>query len=94
MYEILALLHTTIKHNNGGIKMAEIKFEITESIGVISESSKGWTKELNLVSWNNYAPKYDIREWDPEHLKMGKGVTFTKEELKRLRDLLNEMDLD
>ncbi len=73
--------------------MAEIKYEIIESLGVLSESAKGWTKEINLVSWNNYPPKYDIREWDPEHIKMGKGVTFTVEEIKILRDILNELDL-
>jgi len=74
--------------------MAEIKYEITESIGVIADTPKGWTKELNLVAWNNYAPKYDIREWDPEHIKMGKGITFNAEEIKNLRDLLNGLDLD
>lgn len=73
--------------------MAEIKFEIKESFGILSESAKGWTKEINLVSWNNYPAKYDIREWDPEHLKMGKGVTFTADEIKELRDILNGLDL-
>ncbi|MCB2291015.1 hypothetical protein LGK97_14865 [Clostridium sp. CS001] len=73
--------------------MAEIKFEIKENIGVISESSKGWTKELNLMSWNDKEPKYDIREWDAEHKKMGKGVTLSVEELKKLKEILNGMDL-
>jgi len=73
--------------------MAEIKYEIQENLGVLSEGSKGWTKELNLISWNNREPKYDIREWDPEHKKMGKGVTLTKDELKKLKDILNDMDL-
>lgn len=73
--------------------MAEIKFEITKNLGVLSESAKGWTKEVNLVSWNNYPAKYDIREWDPEHLKMGKGVTLNAEEIKELRDILNGLDL-
>lgn len=73
--------------------MANIKFEITENIGPLSESAKGWTKELNLVSWNDREPKYDIREWDPTHERMGKGVTFTAEEIKKLRDLLNQLDL-
>ena len=68
--------------------MPEIKFEIIKNIGTLSESSKGWTKELNLISWNGRDPKYDIREWDPEHQKMGKGVTLTIEELKRLKELL------
>jgi hypothetical protein len=48
-------------------RMADIKFEIKKTIGTLSESAKGWTKELNLVSWNGREPKYDIREWDPEH---------------------------
>jgi len=73
--------------------MAEIKFEIIENIGVLSESAKGWNKELNLVSWNDKEPKYDLREWDPEHKKMGKGVTLTIQEFKKLRDVLNNIDL-
>ena len=73
--------------------MPEIKFEIINTIGVLSESSKGWTKELNLISWNGREPKYDIRDWDPEHEKMGKGVTLTNEELKSLKQLLLEMEL-
>jgi len=52
--------------------MAKIKFEIIKNIGVLSESSKGWKKELNLVSWNDRDPKYDLRDWDPEHEKMGR----------------------
>lgn len=73
--------------------MAEIKYEVKESHGVISESSKGWTKELRSISWNNREPKYDIRDWSPEDEKMGKGVTLSLEELRKLRDVLNEMDL-
>ena len=73
--------------------MAEIKYEIKENLGVLSESAKGWTKEINLVSWNNYPAKYDIREWDPEHIKMGKGVTLNAEEIKQLRDILNGLEL-
>lgn len=74
--------------------MAQIKFEIKENIGVLSESSKGWTKELNLVSWNDKEAKFDLREWSGDHEKMGKGVTFTIEEIKALRALLNKIDLD
>jgi hypothetical protein len=68
--------------------MAEIKFEITEHVGVLSESAKGWTKELNLVSWNEKPPKYDLREWSPDHEKMGKGITLSKEEMAKLKELL------
>lgn len=73
--------------------MTNFKYEIIKHIGNISESSKGWTKELNLISWNNREPKYDLRDWAPEHEKMGKGITLTKEDLKELRDILNNMDL-
>ena len=74
--------------------MAELKFEITEHIGNLSENAKGWTKELNLVSWNDHEPKYDIREWSPDHSRMGKGVTLTADELAELKNLLAEIDLD
>jgi len=73
--------------------MAEIKFEIKQNLGILSESSKGWSKELNLVSWNDKEPKYDLREWDPTHEKMGKGITLTDEELKKLKELLNSIEL-
>ncbi len=73
--------------------MPEIKFEIIKNLGTLSESSKGWTKELNLISWNNREPKYDLRDWDPNHQKMGKGVTLTEEDLKRLKELLSEMEI-
>jgi hypothetical protein len=75
------------------LEMADIKFEIKETIGSLSESAKGWKKELNLVSWNDKDPKYDIREWSPDHAKMGKGVTLTKEELEKLRDFLTGINL-
>jgi len=71
--------------------MADITFEIKKSLGVLSESAKGWTKELNLVSWNGREPKYDIREWDPDHEKMGKGLTLTEDELLALKTLLEEL---
>ena len=73
--------------------MAEIKYEIKETLGVLSENNKGWSKELNLISWNDREAKFDVRDWSPEHEKMGKGVTFSKEELIKLREILNDMDL-
>lgn len=73
--------------------MAEIKYEIEETVGVVSENTKGWSKELNLISWNGRPPKYDLRDWAPEHEKMGKGITLSMEELKSLREILNDMDL-
>lgn len=70
--------------------MADIKFEIKATLGVLSTSSKNWTKELNLVSWNDAPPKYDIRDWSPDHTKMGKGVTLTDEEVAKLKEALNK----
>ena len=68
--------------------MPDIKYEIIETIGVLSESPSGWTKELNLISWNGAAPKYDIRDWAPEHAKMGKGITLSRGEAQSLAALL------
>ncbi len=68
--------------------MADIKFEIKQQIGTISERGKGWTKELNLISWNGGSPKYDIRDWAPDHEKMGKGITLTEEEVRTLYKIL------
>ena len=68
--------------------MSEIKFELKEELGTLSESSKGWKKELNLISWNDAAPKYDIRDWSPDHEKMGKGITLSADEAKALYDVL------
>ena len=71
--------------------MPEIKYEITQSIACLSEEKNGWTKELNLVSWNGNAPKYDTRPWSADHSKMGKGITLTKEELVQLASVLQEL---
>lgn len=68
--------------------MAEFKYEIIQTIAVVSENNKGWTKELNLISWNEREPKYDLREWSPDHEKMGKGITLTKEDLESLKQIL------
>jgi hypothetical protein len=73
--------------------MAELKYEIVRSIGVIGEGTKGWKKEVNLVSWNDRKPKLDIRDWDETHEKMGKGVTLNKGEAEELKKVLETIDL-
>ena len=70
--------------------MPEFEWKIVEKIAVLSTSAKGWTKELNLISWNDAAPKYDLRDWAPDHEKMGKGVTLTAAEVKELKKLLEK----
>ena len=67
--------------------MPEIKYEIVENLGVLSETDKGWQKELNLVSWNERPAKYDLRDWSPNHEKMGKGITLTNEEVAKLKEI-------
>ncbi len=72
----------------------EFKFEIVEEIGVISSSTSGWNREVNIVSWNEGKPKLDIRDWSADHLKMGKGISMTSEEIALLKSILEEFDLD
>ena len=73
--------------------MADITFEITKELGVISETAKGWTRELNMVSWNDHEPKYDIRDWSPDGSKMGKGISLSHDEIAILKGILDEMEL-
>ncbi len=74
--------------------MPDIKFEIIKHVAVLSEGTKGWKKEVNIVSWNGRKPKLDIRDWDENHEKMGKGITLNREEALLLLKSLSEMDLD
>lgn len=71
--------------------MNEIKFEIVEHIGVLSETAKGWKTELNLVSWGEREPKYDLRNWSENHERIGKGITLSKEEVFKLKELLENI---
>ena len=74
--------------------MAEIKYEIVEEFGPISAPNNGYVKELNLISWNDREPVFDLRSWREDHERMGKGITFTQAEAKALRDLLIGLPLD
>lgn len=77
-----------IKPEKVGIILANIEYEIMEEVGVLSENTRGWRKELNRVSWNGRPAKYDIRDWAEDHEKMGKGITLTDEEAEVLKKLL------
>ena len=70
--------------------MAEFKYEITQELGVLSESKSGWKREVNLVSWNGAAPKLDIRDWAPGHEKMGKGISLSSDEIESLKAILED----
>ena len=71
--------------------MADFKYEITQELGVLSESKSGWTRELNLVSWNGAESKYDIRDWSPDHEKMGKGISLNANEVDKLKKILERI---
>lgn len=70
----------------------DFSFEIVEKIGVLSTSKTGWTTELNKVSWGGRPAKFDIRSWAPDHVKMGKGITLTDDEVKALSEILKNMN--
>ena len=69
------------------------KFEIVQNIAILSIEKSGWTKELNLISFNDAPPKYDLRTWDPEHRKMGKGITLSMSEMAVLIEALEHLEL-
>ena len=73
--------------------MAEFKYEITERIAVLSQNPKGWERQLNMVSWNDREPKYDIRDWSPDGSKMGKGISLSHDEIAILKNILDELEL-
>ena len=73
--------------------MSEFKYEIIKELGIISERKGGWSKQLNLISWNDAEPKYDIPDWAPNREKMGKGISLSASELQTLTDMLNEIEL-
>ena len=72
--------------------MADFKYEILSNLGVFTTSKNGWTKEINIISWNDAEGKVDIRSWSQDHKRMGKGISLTVEEFKALKELINEID--
>ena len=72
--------------------MPEFKYEIVKSLGIVSQPNIVWIKELNLISWNNREPVFDLRTWDESHERMGKGITLTADDLKNLKVLLENLE--
>ena len=72
--------------------MAEIKYEIIQKIAVLSQRPRGWERQLNLISWNEGEPKYDIRDWSPDGSRMGKGISLSAEEMGILKGILADME--
>lgn len=72
----------------------DFSFEIAQQLGIVAEGKGGWNLELNMISWGGRPAKYDLRSWSPDHKKMSKGITLTKEELVALKNLLGNTNLD
>ena len=70
----------------------EIKSEIVKNIGVLATNKSGWNREVNIVRWNDGKPKLDIRDWGPDHAKVGKGLSLNSEEVAILKALLEDYD--
>ena len=66
-----------------------VDWHVIEEIAVLHESQAGWTKELNIISWNGDEPKYDVRWWNPDKTRLGKGFTFTAKELSKLKTIID-----
>ncbi|MBQ1326235.1 MAG: hypothetical protein IIY52_09515 [Solobacterium sp.] len=72
--------------------MPDFTYEITEELGVLSKSRSGWTREVNMVSWNGSVPKLDISDWAPDHEKMGKGISLNEKEIEKLKEILEGIE--
>ena len=71
----------------------DFEYEILEQLGEFSNNGKGMVKEVNVISWNGADGKVDIRNWREDHSRMGKGISYTHAEARKLSDLLNDIDL-
>lgn len=70
----------------------EVTFEVVEHIAVLNTNNKGWTTELNRVSWNGKPAKYEIRDWNPDHTRGGKGLTFEPQVWENLKQIIKQMN--
>ncbi|MGL4623533.1 MAG: YdbC family protein [Culicoidibacterales bacterium] len=73
--------------------MDNFTYTIEQNLGILSQSNQGWTKELNVISWNGHPAKYDLREWSPEHDKMTKGITLTPQEMRLLQAAIATIEI-
>ena len=73
--------------NNDG-QNREIEYKLVEKLGVLDTHKSGWAREVNIVAWNGKPPKFDIRDWDPEHERMSRGITLHEREAVKLAKIL------
>lgn len=78
------------KKNKTNVEQDQVVYELVQSLGVVAEYPTGWTKEINLISWNNKEPKIDLRDWDSKHEHMSRGITLKIEEVQKSVDILTD----
>lgn len=67
-----------------------MKCKILKEIGTLTKTSKG-AKKLQLIEWDGRPAVYDLRTWLSDG-KATSGVTFNKEDLLRIVELVEEME--
>ena len=75
-------------NNTNQTKDGEVSFRLIEELGVLDRYKTGWSREINIVSWNGKPPKFDIRDWDPDHERMSRGITLHEREAIKLTEIL------
>ena len=75
-------------NSNNDNQNREIEFKLVEKLGVLDTHKSGWAREVNIVAWNGKPPKFDIRDWDPEHERMSRGITLHEREAVKLAKIL------
>ena len=76
------------RQNNSQGRNDQVRFDLLERIGVLSRKENGWTREVNIVAWNDGPGKVDIRDWDPDHKRMTRGITLFEDEAENLTKVL------
>ena len=80
---------------NNDAQNREIEFKLVEKLGVLDTHKSGWAREVNIVAWNGKPPKFDIRDWDPEHERMSRGITLhEREAIKLAKILVQRLQMD
>lgn len=74
-------------------KRTDFSVQVLQHLGVLGYGTKGWSKQVNIVSWNGEQATLDIRSWSYDQTHQGKGISLKRDEAIRLRDTLNAMNL-
>lgn len=71
--------------------MSEFKFEVIEEIAELGKPTpSGWGKVLTLTKFGENQAKLDIRSWNEDFTRMGRGISLSNEEASNLFFALGE----